>query len=318
MVSLGTQMVASALSLLGWGLVIVTSVLPFWRVTAFVGSNIITAVIIWEGIWMTCASQSTGVVQCKPYDSMLALSSDLQAARALISFAIVIGAVGLLLAFVGGKCTRFLDEAAGKAKVKVSLAAGVTLAVTGLLCLIPTSWTAGTVVRQFYSVATDTERRELGACLYMGFGAAILLILGGGLFIFTSLPRKDDEEDKSPSVRYLVVRSSTGGSSQTASQRSRRAPTMSPTRGLMYKQPPWAVAPSVAGQEVPLGSWGSGGSKAPSTKSQMQRLGSSRSELSEVASTKSEQLKQVVSEESFAESAKSNLQESSDAGKTYI
>lgn len=319
MVSLGMQMLAGALSLFGWSLVIVTCLLPLWRVTAFVGSNIITAVVIWEGIWMSCVGESTGLVQCRPYYSMLELGSDLQAARALTTLAIATGAVGLVLAFVGGKCTRFLDEAEGRAKRKVALAAGGTLMVTGLLCLIPTSWTAGQVVRGFYSSAVDSERRELGACLYIGFGASILLLLGGGLFISTSLPAKDDEPDRSPSQRYLVVRSSVGGSSAAGSQLGRRPPTKSPTWGRMHSQTPLGRAHPGAEQELQLGPWGSGGSEAPSTKSQLQRPGSTKSEQINPALTTSMQ-KRAMFEESFSESAKSEVPDdsSSDLGKTYI
>lgn len=36
-----------------------------------------------EGLWKSCAVQSTGQQQCKNYDSLLILASDLQAARAI-------------------------------------------------------------------------------------------------------------------------------------------------------------------------------------------------------------------------------------------
>lgn len=333
MASLGMQMLASALCLLGWIGVIISCVMPMWRVTAFVGSTIVTSQTIWEGIWMSCVAQSTGQIQCKPYESLLALSSDLQAARALTILAIATGAVGLLLAFVGGKCTRFLDEAGEAAKGRVAVAAGAVLIATGVLCLIPTSWAAGAVVRKFYSSTIDSQRREIGACLYIGWGASILLMLGGGLFISSSCPLKAHEADKSPSVRYLVVRSSNaGGSSQGASQRSRglpqpngpvftrsihneRASMNSQPRGLVHTRSPWEEGLSVAEQEYRPGS---GGSKTPSTKSQLKKLqaGSINSEQSEGASTKS-QLKQAGSEESLAESAKSE-DASSNSAKTYI
>ncbi|KAK7878753.1 hypothetical protein WMY93_030913 [Mugilogobius chulae] len=178
--SVGIQMLASVLCLVGWAGVIFATVLPMWRVTAFVGSTIVTSQTIWEGIWMTCVVQSTGQLQCKPYESMLALTSDLQAARALMVLALLTGGAGLILAFVGGKCTKFLDNDSPEAKGKVAVAAGAVLIATGVLCLIPTSWAAGAVVKKFYSAAIDAQRRELGACLYIGWGAAILLILGEG------------------------------------------------------------------------------------------------------------------------------------------
>ncbi|XP_028277929.1 claudin-4-like [Parambassis ranga] len=153
MASMGMQLLASALCLLGYVGVIISCIMPMWRVTAFVGSTIVTAQIIWEGIWMSCAVESTGHMQCKVYDSLLALGTDLQATRAFIVLAIIVGGVGLILAFVGGKCTR-------------------------------------SVVRGFYSTTVDAQKRELGASLCIGWGASILLCLGGGLFISSACTKK--------------------------------------------------------------------------------------------------------------------------------
>uniref|UniRef100_A0A3Q2NWF2 Claudin 30 n=1 Tax=Fundulus heteroclitus TaxID=8078 RepID=A0A3Q2NWF2_FUNHE len=296
MASMGMQLLASALCIVGWIGVFASCVLPMWRVTAFVGSSIVTTQTIWEGIWMTCVVQSTGQMQCKPYESQLALSTDTKAARALMVLAVVTGSVGLLLAFVGGKCTRFLDED-GASKGKVAVAAGVVLMVAGLLCLIPTAWAASSVVKKFYGAAIDAQRRELGACLYIGWGAAILLTLGGGLFIHSACPLKAHDTDKNPSVRYVVVRSS-NGSTQVGSHLTRAPTAMAqPIRTMFpepqsmepatakppaYTRPPHDAESEQDTREDSEKSW------APSTKSQMKRPESRRSEHSEAPSTKSQ------------------------------
>ncbi len=64
--------------------------------------------------------QSTGQMQCKVYDSMLALSSDLQAARALTIISIVIGILGIMLAMAGGKCTNCIEDESSKTKVGIT------------------------------------------------------------------------------------------------------------------------------------------------------------------------------------------------------
>uniref|UniRef100_A0A8C5FA96 Claudin b n=1 Tax=Gadus morhua TaxID=8049 RepID=A0A8C5FA96_GADMO len=110
MVSTGRQLLGLALAIVGWIGAILVCALPMWKVSAFIGANIITAQTTWEGIWMNCVVQSTGQMQCKVYDSLLALSSDLQAARALTVVSIVAGIVGILLGIVGGKCTNFVSE----------------------------------------------------------------------------------------------------------------------------------------------------------------------------------------------------------------
>ena len=106
MASMGLQVLGISLAVLGWLGIILSCALPMWRVTAFIGSNIVTAQTSWEGLWMNCVVQSTGQMQCKMYDSMLALPQDLQAARALMVISIIVGALGMLLSVVGGKCTR--------------------------------------------------------------------------------------------------------------------------------------------------------------------------------------------------------------------
>ncbi|KAK2827210.1 hypothetical protein Q7C36_018136 [Tachysurus vachellii] len=189
MVSAGMQMLGAALGVIGWIGVIIVCALPMWRVTAFIGNNIVTSQIQWEGIWMNCVVQSTGQMQCKVYDSMLALSSDLQAARALTVISIVVGIMGILLAMAGGKCTNCIEDEQSKAKVAV--AAGVIFIISGVLCLIPVCWTAQTVIRDFYNpLVNQAQKRELGASLFIGWGAAALLIIGGGL-LCTSCPRNE-------------------------------------------------------------------------------------------------------------------------------
>lgn len=313
MASMGMQMLAGILCLVGWAGVIISCILPMWRVTAFVGSTIVTSQTIWEGIWMTCVIQSTGQIQCKPYDSLLALSADLQAARALTVLAITVGGVGLILAFIGGKCTRFLDEERNGVKGKVAVAAGAVLIVTGVLLLIPTSWAAGAIVRRFYSASIDAQRREIGACLYIGWGASILLILGGGLFISSACPLKAHDEDKSPSVRYLVVRSSNGSTRAGSRGPVAQIPPVVPrpasyerSSTKLYTGPLGGVAPEQSSRQESEASW------APSTKSQLKKP---ESEHSEAPSTKS-QLKQAMDESLSANGE--NEDSSANPTRTYL
>ncbi|XP_073171648.1 claudin-4-like isoform X2 [Lepidochelys kempii] len=78
---MAVQMGGLALSVLGWMGTFLACALPMWKVTAFIGSNIVVAQVFWEGLWMNCVYESTGQMQCKIYDSLLDLSSDLQGFR---------------------------------------------------------------------------------------------------------------------------------------------------------------------------------------------------------------------------------------------
>lgn len=73
MANSGLQLLGFALALLGVIGLIIGTILPHWKMSAYVGDNIITAVAMYQGLWMSCAFQSTGQMQCKVYDSMLQL-----------------------------------------------------------------------------------------------------------------------------------------------------------------------------------------------------------------------------------------------------
>lgn len=75
MANSGLQILGFALALLGVIGLIIGTILPQWKMSAYVGDNIITAVAMYEGLWMSCAFQSTGQIQCKVYDSILQLNS---------------------------------------------------------------------------------------------------------------------------------------------------------------------------------------------------------------------------------------------------
>ncbi|XP_051733403.1 claudin-4 [Ctenopharyngodon idella] len=190
MASQGIQIMGIMLAMVGWLGAIFTCGMPMWRVTAFVGANIVTAQIIWEGLWMSCVVQSTGQMQCKVYDSMLALSQDLQASRAMVVISIMAGVFGFLMAVVGGKCTNCLEDETAKARA--CIVSGVVLIIASFLLLIPVCWSAHTLIRDFYNpLVTASQRRELGACLYIGLGSGGLLLLGGGLLCW-NCPSNDN------------------------------------------------------------------------------------------------------------------------------
>ncbi|XP_060941272.1 claudin-4-like [Limanda limanda] len=206
--SMGMEIVGIALGTIGFIITIVTCALPMWRVTAFIGANIVTAQTIWEGLWMTCVIQSTGQMQCKIYDSMLALTADLQASRAMIIISIILGVLGVLISIVGAKCTNCIEDEASKAKVMII--SGIFFILGGILVLIPVSWTASVVVRNFYSpLLVDAQRREMGASLYIGWAAAVLLLIGGAM-LCTSCPPKE-KKYKPPRMAYTAPRSNSAG-----------------------------------------------------------------------------------------------------------
>ena len=75
MANSGIQLLGFVSSLLGVVGLIIGTILPQWKMSAYIGDNIITAVAMYQGLWMSCAFQSTGQLQCKIYDSILQLDS---------------------------------------------------------------------------------------------------------------------------------------------------------------------------------------------------------------------------------------------------
>lgn len=169
-----------AQGLLGSLLVMIACGLPTWKVTAFIDTNIVVAQTMWDGLWMSCVVQSTGQMQCKGHDSVLALPEDLQTARALTIVSAVLAVVALTVTLTGAQCTNCLRDEVLKARA-VS-AGGVIYIISGLLVLVPVCWIANSIIVDFHNPhVASSKKREIGAAIYIGWAASALLLLGGAL-----------------------------------------------------------------------------------------------------------------------------------------
>lgn len=78
----------------------------------------------------------------------------------------------------------------------MSITGGILCIVTGVVILIPVTWSATFTIQDFQStLTTETQKREIGASIYIGWASAALLILGGGL-LCSACPK--DERNKYP------------------------------------------------------------------------------------------------------------------------
>lgn len=177
------------LAVLGWVFGALVCAAPLWRVSAFVGGELVIAQVMWEGLWMNCLSQSTGQIQCKTYDSTLALPMSAQAARGLTVLSLLLCLLALTLGVAGAKCTHCMGDGNQAPKARLGRIAGVLFLVAGLGFLIPLCWTAHATIRDFYdpNIAAPLKR-ELGPALYLGWGASLLLLVGGALLHVGSSP----------------------------------------------------------------------------------------------------------------------------------
>ncbi|XP_038673117.1 claudin-15-like isoform X1 [Scyliorhinus canicula] len=171
------QILCLLLAFLGVVLTSVSMTSNEWRISSPSGS-LITTIWIYDGLWKTCSANAMGIVQCTQYSSLLSLHSYIQACRALMIIAIILGVIATMMALVGLKCTNIgtMDE---KTKGKVSLTAGLIFILSGLCGMVPISWYAYNITMEFYNPVFAGSKYELGSALYIGWAGSALLILGG-------------------------------------------------------------------------------------------------------------------------------------------
>lgn len=194
MASMAVQLLGFLLSFLGMVGTLITTILPHWRRTAHVGTNILTAVSYLKGLWMECVWHSTGIYQCQVYRSLLALPQDLQAARALMVISCLLAGAACACAVVGLKCTRCAKGTPAKATCAVL--GGALFLLAGLLCMVAVAWTTHDVVQNFYNPLLPSSMKfEIGQALYLGFISSSLALIGGTLLCLSCL-------DEAPSRPY--------------------------------------------------------------------------------------------------------------------
>ncbi|XP_074153446.1 claudin-17 [Sminthopsis crassicaudata] len=198
------QIAGLILGFLGMVGTIATTLLPQWRVSAFIGSNIVIFERIWEGLWMNCIQQAHIRWQCKYYSSLLALPPDLEAARALMCVASALSLIALLLGIFSTKQARCTSS---NEQVKAYLlgASGVLFILTGIIILIPVSWTANLIIKDFYNPAIHVgQKRELGAALFLGWTSSAVLLIGGALLCTVCFCKRRIRRHRYSSPRHRV------------------------------------------------------------------------------------------------------------------
>uniref|UniRef100_A0A672Q0H9 Claudin n=1 Tax=Sinocyclocheilus grahami TaxID=75366 RepID=A0A672Q0H9_SINGR len=180
MANTGLQVMGLVLGVAGWVFGILVCAAPGWRVSAFVGDELVVSQVLWEGLWMTCLSQ-WGRLQCKVYDSGLALSGSAQMCRGLSVLSLLLCLLALPLSVTGLKCTRCLGDA-HETKARLGRVGAALFLAAAIFFLLPVCWTAYVVIRDFYdpNVAAPLKR-ELGPALYLGWGVTVLMLVGGAL-----------------------------------------------------------------------------------------------------------------------------------------
>ncbi|XP_073335536.1 claudin-15-like [Pagrus major] len=169
------------LGFLAWLMVGVALPNRYWKVST-VDGNVITTSTIYENLWMSCATDSTGVHNCRDFPSLLALNGYIQASRALMIAAIVLGTFGLVATLVGMQCSKIGGENY-ILKGRIAAIGGVFFLLQGICTMIAVSWYAANITQQFFDQFYPGTKYEIGEGLYIGWSSATLAICGGSCLL---------------------------------------------------------------------------------------------------------------------------------------
>ncbi|XP_058494829.1 putative claudin-24 [Solea solea] len=161
-----------------WLCVLTTTLLPQWLTM----STALLPVESYElGLWETCVVQDVGGMECRAYDSLLGLPTDLKLARVLMCASLAVGMLGILVSVPG----LHLVNSCSRAKRTLTTVGALLALLSGLLCLIPVSYMAHFAVTHFFDdkVPDVVPRWEFGDALFCGWTGGFLLMVAGLLLI---------------------------------------------------------------------------------------------------------------------------------------
>ncbi|XP_072548750.1 claudin-15-like isoform X2 [Salminus brasiliensis] len=162
-----------------------------WKESSDYDDVIITSKLF-ENLWMSCAEDSTGVYNCWYFQSLLALPGYIQACRALMIAAIVMGTFGLVATLVGMQCSKIGGENY-ILKGRIAAVGGVFFILQGLCTMIAVSWYAANITREFFDPLYPGTKYEIGEGLYIGWSSGTLALIGGCCLLCSCNVKRKEE-----------------------------------------------------------------------------------------------------------------------------
>ncbi|XP_077464388.1 claudin-19 [Stigmatopora argus] len=172
MASSPLQLLGFFLALIGVATTVTATVMVEWKTHGH-SHRII------EGLWMTCSVGHR--TTCEVHDSLLKLSDQVQITRAILLVSIFLSTVGLMIATIGMKCTRFM-EGKPNAKGAVARIGGIMFMVAGIMTLIITSWYVKKIISDFHH-DHHLHRFEFGTAVFVSWAGGLLTTFGGAFLI---------------------------------------------------------------------------------------------------------------------------------------
>ncbi|XP_026201083.1 claudin-1 [Anabas testudineus] len=170
MASSGIQLIGFLLALVGLATTTAATWMVQWKKQSH-GKSFRS----YEGLWMSCSGNER--VTCDFHDSVLKLSPEVQATRAVLILSIFLSAVAVIVSTVGMKCTHFMDDKA-RTKAMIALIGGILFLVSGLLTIIITSWYVKMIL-QTVKYIHATQSIEFGKAVFVAWAGGLLTVAGG-------------------------------------------------------------------------------------------------------------------------------------------
>ncbi|OCT95455.1 claudin-10 [Xenopus laevis] len=175
----GMQILALMLCISGIGAIVVAITSNEWKVTTR-ASSVITATWVFQGLWMNCAGNALGSYHCRPHLTIFRVEGFLQACRALMISAVVIGFFGSVFGFLGMKCTKI--GGSDQMKSKMACSAGALFILSGICSLSGCSLYAHKTTSEYFDPSFVAQKYEFGTALFVGWAGAAVCLLGGCIF----------------------------------------------------------------------------------------------------------------------------------------
>lgn len=213
------QALGLLLSLVGVVLTITATAIDQWA-TEDLSSNIVTSVYSYSGLWRSCVRQTTGFTECRPYYTILGLPALLQAVRALMIVALVLGGIAGLITILSLKCLK-MGNMEDRIKAIMTLTAGIMDILAGICAVAGVSAFANLIVRSFM-FTTYTEggigmvgggsvgsltgtlapRYTFGPALFVGWIGGAVLVIGGVMKSLACRGMSPDRNERYDGVAY--------------------------------------------------------------------------------------------------------------------
>ncbi|XP_070688793.1 claudin-18-like [Pempheris klunzingeri] len=216
------QVMGFMLSLIGVAGIIAATGMDQWG-TQDLFDNPVTAVYSYSGLWRSCVRQSSGFTECRPYFTILGLPALLQAVRALMIVAIVLGAIGCLIAIFALKCLK-MGNMEDNIKATMTLTSGIMFLLAGVCGIAGVSAFANLIVQSFrfttYAdggfgmmggggvgglTGTLTPRYTFGPALFVGWIGAAILVIGGIMMCLACRGMASDSKQRYDGMAYKAA-----------------------------------------------------------------------------------------------------------------